>query len=461
MGTRPGGLVGPVVARRRRHRRLHARRPCPAPSPATTTRPAGPPGRTAKVTAILHEGGPVRFWDHDLGPARPRLLAGAPPDTDEAVTWTDLTPIRAGRSTRRRTTSPRTGRRSSPRGGSTNRSARPAASSWRWAVGSRRRGNPSCAPRRPRPHRRRTGRRLPGRPVGRLPAHPSHLGHRAPGHALPRRPRRGGGDARDVAPGWDRWVTAVAWTPDSAALVVTADDDGARTAVPGRPRRRHRHPADRRRRRLLRPGRRPGRHGLRAAGRGRRSARPGPARSRRIRCRCPAPALRPRCRAPHRGHGHRRRTARRCAPGWCFPTVRRRRRPAPLLLWIHGGPLNSWNGWHWRWNPWIMAAHGYAVLLPDPALSTGYGRAFVAPRLGSLGRGAVHRRPRPHRRRGTPCPRSTPRAPRPWAARSAATWPTGWPGTPTASPRSSRTRACGRSTSSSPPPTRRTTGAVS
>ncbi|GAA1118731.1 S9 family peptidase [Nesterenkonia jeotgali] len=51
--------------------------------------------------------------------------------------------------------------------------------------------------------------------------------------------------------------------------------------------------------------------------------------------------------------------------------------PAPLLLWIHGGPLNSWNAWTWRWNPWLMVAQGYAVLLPDPALSTGYGQEFV------------------------------------------------------------------------------------
>ena len=51
---------------------------------------------------------------------------------------------------------------------------------------------------------------------------------------------------------------------------------------------------------------------------------------------------------------------------------------APLLLWVHGGPMSSWNSWSWRWNPWLMAARGYAVLLPDPALSTGYGRAFVA-----------------------------------------------------------------------------------
>jgi dipeptidyl aminopeptidase/acylaminoacyl peptidase len=50
---------------------------------------------------------------------------------------------------------------------------------------------------------------------------------------------------------------------------------------------------------------------------------------------------------------------------------------APLLLWVHGGPVSSWNSWTWRWNPWVMAARGYAVLLPDPALSTGYGHGFI------------------------------------------------------------------------------------
>jgi dipeptidyl aminopeptidase/acylaminoacyl peptidase len=48
-----------------------------------------------------------------------------------------------------------------------------------------------------------------------------------------------------------------------------------------------------------------------------------------------------------------------------------------MLLWIHGGPLSSWNSWSWRWNPWLAVAKGYAVLLPDPALSTGYGVDFV------------------------------------------------------------------------------------
>ena len=59
--------------------------------------------------------------------------------------------------------------------------------------------------------------------------------------------------------------------------------------------------------------------------------------------------------------------------------------PAPLLLWIHGGPLNSWNAWSWRWNPWIAAAYGYAVLLPDPGLSTGYGQEFIQRGWGSWG----------------------------------------------------------------------------
>jgi dipeptidyl aminopeptidase/acylaminoacyl peptidase len=59
--------------------------------------------------------------------------------------------------------------------------------------------------------------------------------------------------------------------------------------------------------------------------------------------------------------------------------------PVPLVVFIHGGPLGSWNTWHWRWNPYVMAAEGYAVLLPDPALSTGYGREFIARGWGRWG----------------------------------------------------------------------------
>ncbi|HEY4267369.1 MAG TPA: alpha/beta fold hydrolase [Galbitalea sp.] len=60
--------------------------------------------------------------------------------------------------------------------------------------------------------------------------------------------------------------------------------------------------------------------------------------------------------------------------------------PAPFLLWIHGGPLGSWNAWAWRWNPLLAVARGYAVLLPDPALSTGYGLDFIQRGWDSWGR---------------------------------------------------------------------------
>jgi dipeptidyl aminopeptidase/acylaminoacyl peptidase len=59
--------------------------------------------------------------------------------------------------------------------------------------------------------------------------------------------------------------------------------------------------------------------------------------------------------------------------------------PAPLALWVHGGPVSSWNGWHWRWNPWLLAARGWAVLLPDPAFSTGYGAHMIERGWGQWG----------------------------------------------------------------------------
>jgi dipeptidyl aminopeptidase/acylaminoacyl peptidase len=72
--------------------------------------------------------------------------------------------------------------------------------------------------------------------------------------------------------------------------------------------------------------------------------------------------------------------------GWLvLPEEASAESPAPLLLWIHGGPLGSWSGWSWRWNPWLMAGKGYAVLLPDPALSTGYGAKMIQRGWGQWG----------------------------------------------------------------------------
>jgi dipeptidyl aminopeptidase/acylaminoacyl peptidase len=50
----------------------------------------------------------------------------------------------------------------------------------------------------------------------------------------------------------------------------------------------------------------------------------------------------------------------------------------PLVLWIHGGPMAmSGDGWHWRWNPLLLVAQGYAVALANPRGSTGFGQKFV------------------------------------------------------------------------------------
>ncbi|WP_338847196.1 S9 family peptidase [Massilia sp. W12] len=52
--------------------------------------------------------------------------------------------------------------------------------------------------------------------------------------------------------------------------------------------------------------------------------------------------------------------------------------PCPALMWIHGGPINAWQDtWHWRWNPLLALAQGYAVILPNPRGSTGFGQEFV------------------------------------------------------------------------------------
>ncbi len=53
--------------------------------------------------------------------------------------------------------------------------------------------------------------------------------------------------------------------------------------------------------------------------------------------------------------------------------------PAPVLLWIHGGPMGAWQDeWHWRWNAMLAVAQGYALLLPNPRGSTGFGQTFTA-----------------------------------------------------------------------------------
>jgi dipeptidyl aminopeptidase/acylaminoacyl peptidase len=67
------------------------------------------------------------------------------------------------------------------------------------------------------------------------------------------------------------------------------------------------------------------------------------------------------------------------APIHCFlMKPKDARGPLPLLLWIHGGPIGmDVDGWHWRWNPLLAVAQGYAVALPNPRGSTGFGQDFI------------------------------------------------------------------------------------
>jgi dipeptidyl aminopeptidase/acylaminoacyl peptidase len=51
----------------------------------------------------------------------------------------------------------------------------------------------------------------------------------------------------------------------------------------------------------------------------------------------------------------------------------------PTLLLIHGGPQGAWgDDWGYRWNPEVMAARGYVVLMINPHGSFGYGQKFTA-----------------------------------------------------------------------------------
>jgi dipeptidyl aminopeptidase/acylaminoacyl peptidase len=53
-------------------------------------------------------------------------------------------------------------------------------------------------------------------------------------------------------------------------------------------------------------------------------------------------------------------------------------RKYPVALLVHGGPQDSWvDEFHYRWNPQVYAARGYAVVLIDVHGSIGYGQAFT------------------------------------------------------------------------------------
>lgn len=65
--------------------------------------------------------------------------------------------------------------------------------------------------------------------------------------------------------------------------------------------------------------------------------------------------------------------------GWLvLPPGHRAGERLPAVVIVHGGPQGAWDhAWTWRWNVMAFAAQGWAVVLPNPRGSTGYGQAYV------------------------------------------------------------------------------------
>ena len=76
VATRPGGVDSVAVASDSGTVVL-ASRTFPSSTDEESEAEKRKQRKEKKVAAILHESVPVRFWDHDLGPDRPRLFAGA------------------------------------------------------------------------------------------------------------------------------------------------------------------------------------------------------------------------------------------------------------------------------------------------------------------------------------------------------------------------------------------------
>jgi dipeptidyl aminopeptidase/acylaminoacyl peptidase len=341
----------------------------------------------AGVTAILHESVPVRYWDHDLGPAQLRLfavgsaaVAPAAPGQDGSVEPPGL-----------RDLTPAPGRALDRQSFCVSADGRTVAAGW-WRGESHGDSHAELAVIDVATGARRTLLSAPGfdyedpaiSPDGRYVAciRSAHHAPDAPGDVtVVLVPLDGGAGERDLLAGFDRRPAELAWAPDSGSVYFTADDQGRRPVFRVE------------------------------AGTGdlaRITADDGAYADL-----CPSPdgswlfALRSALDEPpvpvRLGAAEGQKPERLASPGsplalpgrleeietaaddgvrirsWLvLPANASAQEPAPLVLWVHGGPMSSWNSWSWRWNPWLLAARGYAVLLPDPALSTGYGQDFIA-----------------------------------------------------------------------------------
>ncbi|EFV13949.1 S9 family peptidase [Segniliparus rugosus] len=336
--------------------------------------------KEGKVSAILYTGYPVRFWDHDLGPEAPRLwLLGEEP--------VDLTP-------------PPTG--AQVRGGGLRETTADIAADGSFLVTSFKRPEARGASREtlvwidvasgesrvlqddPEAHLL-SPKISPDQTKVAFLRESRSTPTEAPAVTLHVLSLADGGPARQLAPGWDRWPGEIAWSRDGEALFVVADEDGRaplfRVAVDGSAP--VRVTADD----FAYAAIAPVSDGTVFALRSSYLRPPHPVRigadGAVVELASPAAALE----LP----GTLEELVATAADGtrvrsWLvLPAGAGEGRKAPLVLWVHGGPLSSWNAWSWRWNPWLLAAKGYALLLPDPALSTGYGQAFVQRGWGDWG----------------------------------------------------------------------------
>ncbi len=352
--------------------------------------------KEAGVSAILHDGGMLRYWDHDLGPDCLRLLAGrvpaeggrpgGPAAGDAAA--------RAGDAAEPRDLTPDPGRALDEQTFELSADGSLAVTGW-WVPEAAGEQRAEIVVVDVASSARRTLMTTPDAdfghprisPDGRLVVaiRAEHDSYERPGDVTLAVAALDGSDAapRDLLPGLDRRPVEVAWAPDSGSVYFTADDQGRRPVfrvglAAGEV---TRLTADNGAYSDLCPA--PDGRSLYAV----RSAVDEPPTPVKIDLasqdgadpvRLASPA------GPLELPGRLAEVATTAADGaavraWLLlPEGASAAKPAPLLLWVHGGPESSWNSWSWRWNPHLMAARGYAVLLPDPALSTGYGQDFIA-----------------------------------------------------------------------------------
>ncbi len=393
VGSRPGGIDDVRVARRAGTVVL-ASPTFPSSTDEASEAETRKQRKERKVAAILHDSAPVRFWDHDLGPDRPRLFAGtlgsgsgSDSGSEPRLELTDLTP-QPGRALE------------SVSDGGFDVSPDGSRVVTAWSVPERGGFRSTVVVIDLATGERRT--LLDDPEVEFFAPQFSPDGTRVAVLTERRSTPYQPGDVRlavldledvslrDLNGDWDHWPSGFAWTPDGTALVVTADEDGRSPVFR----------VDVETAAFTRLTNDPFAYSsVQVSPDGgtvfaMRTSYAEPSRPVRLDATTPDQRSEPLAgpAAPPTLPGRLEDVETTAADGtrvrsWlCLPEGASAEDPAPLLLWIHGGPLGSWNAWSWRWNPWIAVARGYAVLLPDPALSTGYGLDFIARGWGAWGK---------------------------------------------------------------------------